>query len=181
MMKQKLIFAVYFSFCLISSVFAQEETVDADFQQRARLLTAYIQVKDTYAEKDVTAFKEALDIFRAEVKILRLKGLVFEDMARLKKVRDSLRNDAEVLSEISDIAAAKERLSSMGSHMWALVEKMKFNEQPVYLQYCPMEDAYWISEEKRIFNPFSPVIMPTCGSVVQSLSDADYVTEACCH
>ncbi|PRD52025.1 DUF3347 domain-containing protein [Sphingobacterium gobiense] len=167
-------------FSLSGTLFAQEEAADTDFLQRERLLTTYFKAKDAYAEQDLPAFKAALTAFQSEIKILRLKGLVFEDMVRLKKVRDSLRISSAELLQADNIKEAKVSLSDMGSQMWALVEKMKFSETPVYLQYCPMEKAYWVSDEKTIFNPFSPVIMPACGSVVNSLSEVDYVTEACC-
>lgn len=168
-------------FSLSGILFAQEGGADNDYLQRERLLTAYLEAKDAYADQDLPAFKAALTAFQSEIKILRLKGLVFEDMVRLKKVRDSLRIGSLELLKIDDTKDAKMSMSAVGSQMWSLVEKMKFTSTPVYLQYCPMEDAYWVSNERTIFNPFSPVIMPTCGSVIQGLSDEDYITEACCH
>ncbi|WP_437920521.1 hypothetical protein [Sphingobacterium sp. LRF_L2] len=174
--------AIAICFLLTFSSCASAQSTDSvDFQQRERLLTAYLQTKDAFAKNDIKSFKTSLGQFQAEIKTLRLKGLVFEDMARLKKVRDSLRISAEQLQQVKKVADAKASISEMGTQMWSLIEKMKFAEDPIYLQYCPMEEAYWVSEEKAIFNPFSPKIMPKCGTVVKGLTEEDYKVEACCH
>lgn len=171
---------VCFLFSLSGALFAQEGAADTDFLQRERLLTSYLDAKDAYAEQNLPAFQVALKVFQSEIQHLRLKGLVFEDMVRLKKVRDSLRRNSDDMLNANGIVEAKESFSATGSQVWALMEKMKFTENPLYLQYCPMEDAYWVSNEKTIFNPFSPVIMPACGVIVHALSEVDYIKEACC-
>lgn len=49
--------------------------------------------------------------------------------------------------------------------LWERVEKTKGLKQDVYLQYCPMKKASWLSDEAGIRNPFYGSRMLTCGTV----------------
>lgn len=175
--------AVLLTFCLLlpapRSAAGQPE--DPDYLQRERLLKAYFASKKAYAANDLPVLKTTITNFQAEAKKLRLKGLQFEDMARLKKVRDSIGLGTIAVQQVVNIYDAKDALSTLGTQLWSMLEKMPFSTEPMYLQYCPMEEAYWISDEKQIFNPFSPEIMPKCGYVVKGLTQEDYKVEACCH
>src|SRR5690625_2598678 len=39
----------------------------------------------------------------------------------------------------------------------------------IYHQYCPMEDASWLSRDDQIENPYSPETMPTCGELIERI------------
>ncbi|RYG53246.1 MAG: DUF3347 domain-containing protein [Chitinophagaceae bacterium] len=41
----------------------------------------------------------------------------------------------------------------------------KLGDKPVYLQYCPMAKASWLSNENEIRNPYYGTAMLTCGEV----------------
>lgn len=170
-----------FAWCnmMIFTSCVSAQTNDPDFAQREHLLKIYVESKGAFAKNDLQDFKANLVDFQTEIKRLRLKALQFEDMARLKKVRDSIGFGLAELQAVASINDAKRTMSVVSTQMWSMIEKMKFSENPLYLQYCPMEDAYWISEDKHIFNPFSPREMPNCGSVVKGLTEQDYKVEAC--
>ncbi|RYF87461.1 MAG: DUF3347 domain-containing protein, partial [Chitinophagaceae bacterium] len=45
---------------------------------------------------------------------------------------------------------------------------LKLSSQPIYLQYCPMKKASWLSSEKQIRNPYYGSSMLTCGEVTET-------------
>ncbi|RYF85874.1 MAG: DUF3347 domain-containing protein, partial [Chitinophagaceae bacterium] len=45
----------------------------------------------------------------------------------------------------------------------------KLSDKPVYVQYCPMKKATWLSSEKQIRNPYYGSSMLTCGEVTETL------------
>jgi hypothetical protein len=49
--------------------------------------------------------------------------------------------------------------------MIALTKQFKLSDKPVYVQYCPMADGSWLSDEKQIVNPYYGKSMLSCGSV----------------
>ncbi len=53
--------------------------------------------------------------------------------------------------------------------MYALVKNFTASQTDVYLQYCPMaangNGAYWLSDNKIVFNPYFGDRMLHCGSV----------------
>lgn len=174
-----MIFAVLSMFIFCRCATAQP--ADPDFTQRQEVLASYLATKDALASNDLNKLHQQAAAFQKVVKVMRLKGLQMEDMSRLKRVRDSIGQGAAALQTVTSIEDSKAIVSEMGTQMWSFAEKMKFADDPLYLQYCPMEEAYWLSEEKQIFNPFSPTIMPKCGSVVKGLTEEHYVVEDCCH
>ena len=53
-------------------------------------------------------------------------------------------------------------------NLWKVVEKAEKMDAPVYYQYCPMKNGYWLSKEKDIKNPYYGSSMLTCGKVVET-------------
>lgn len=156
-------------------------TDSVDFIQRGKLLENYMDIKNALANEDLAALRKGAEGFQAEVKKLRLKGLIIEDMMHLKRVRDSIRINTGQLLTTETVEAAKKPASDIATQLWTIVEKMRFDKEKLFLQYCPMEKAYWISREQKIFNPFAPLTMPSCGSVVKGLTDEQYTVADCCH
>ncbi|RYF79677.1 MAG: DUF3347 domain-containing protein, partial [Chitinophagaceae bacterium] len=44
---------------------------------------------------------------------------------------------------------------------------LKPGNEPIYLQYCPMKNASWLSSAKQIRNPYYGSSMLTCGEVTE--------------
>ncbi len=83
--------------------------------------------------------------------------------------RKILLKDAAAISETTDIKTQRERFATLSSNMIAMAEKIKLTSGTVYMDYCPMKKAYWLSSEKDIKNPYYGSAMLTCGSVKDTL------------
>ncbi|MEG2079371.1 hypothetical protein [Chryseobacterium sp.] len=53
--------------------------------------------------------------------------------------------------------------------MIALAKLFKLTDNSVYIQYCPMADAGWLSNESKIINPYYGSSMLSCGKVQQEI------------
>lgn len=84
------------------------------------------------------------------------------------KVMKSLNSDASAIAKTQDIKKQREAFKSLSKNMYDLLKTSKLST-PVYYQYCPMQDANWLSTESTIKNPYYGAQMLTCGSTVETL------------
>ncbi|WP_434978277.1 DUF3347 domain-containing protein [Daejeonia sp. YH14] len=80
-----------------------------------------------------------------------------------------LRKQATAVSQARDIKAQRAAFHHLSDNMIALAEKLKLSDQPVYVQYCPMADASWLSSDSEIKNPYYGKMMLSCGKVTKEL------------
>ena len=84
------------------------------------------------------------------------------------KVYKNLSAEAKNIAETSDIKKQRETFKSLSKNMFEVMKISKLDET-LYYQYCPMQDAYWISTENKIQNPYYGSQMMTCGKVVETI------------
>jgi hypothetical protein len=57
--------------------------------------------------------------------------------------------------------------------VYRLVKQFDPSPQPVYHTFCPMafddKGGYWLSEEKKVYNPYFGDEMLHCGKVTETL------------
>ena len=82
---------------------------------------------------------------------------------------DALRKDASQIAESRSIEKQRESFNGLSDNMIALAQKFKLADDSVYVQFCPMADASWLSAEKEIRNPYYGASMLKCGSVKKVL------------
>lgn len=76
-----------------------------------------------------------------------------------------LRKDASQIAESRSIETQRENFDQLSKNMIALTKKFKLANESVFIQYCPMAKASWLSAEKAVKNPYYGSSMLTCGSV----------------
>lgn len=140
---------------LVQHVSAQDKTV-------SQLLSHYYHIKDALvagngAEASNGATEFIKSINGVDNKIIS-EGNV-----------QSLVKDASKIADTKDINKQRQFFSSFSSNMAALAKATKLSSQPVYLQYCPMKKASWLSNEKEIKNPYYGNSMLTCGKVTETI------------
>jgi DNA-binding transcriptional regulator WhiA len=80
-----------------------------------------------------------------------------------------LTKEAGNISATKDLKKQREYFAGLSSNMATVARSFKLSNQPVYLQYCPMKKASWLSSEKQIKNPYYGSSMLTCGAVTETL------------
>jgi Cu(I)/Ag(I) efflux system membrane fusion protein len=68
----------------------------------------------------------------------------------------------------SDVSKMRESFKGISDHL-IMAAKRQGVEQTLYVQYCPMAKASWLSSNEEIDNPYYGSKMPKCGTVKETL------------
>jgi hypothetical protein len=151
-MKKYIITAALSLFSIIS--LSAQSKKDA---QVSKLYQNYIAIKSALASDDADQTSKAATEFIKTASTIDYK-LVSEGNLNI------LRKDALPFLKREQLQL-REKLFNLSDNMIALTKEFKLSEKPVYVQYCPMADGSWLSDEKQIMNPYYGKSMLSCGSV----------------
>tara|TARA_R110000751_G_scaffold3020_8_gene15617 strand:- start:2935 stop:3474 length:540 start_codon:yes stop_codon:yes gene_type:complete len=119
---------------------------------------AYNKLKIALVNTDAEAAQDA-----AEDMISKMEAVEVE--ADLKQV-------AQSIASTKDINKQRANFEKLTAGIKTFVEE-NISDGTLYYQYCPMafdgKGAYWISNEKKIFNPYFGDVMLNCGTVSEEI------------
>lgn len=137
--------------------FAQDKTAAP-----SQLLQSYLSIKNALVVGNNANASTGADEF---VKTLNGVG----DKIINEATRTALLKDATHIAASKDISHQREHFSAFSGNMIALAKAVKLSDEPLYMAYCPMKKASWLSTEKAIKNPYYGSSMLTCGSVKETI------------
>ena len=150
---KKLIFTALFSVFAVLNMSAQKS--DASI---AKLYQNYLNIKTALATDNSDEASKAANTFIKSASMVDYKVLSEGNL-------DVLRKEASVIAESRSIETQRESFGQLSNNMIALTKQFKMADQSVFVQYCPMAEASWLSAEKEIKNPYYGASMLKCGSV----------------
>ena len=151
-MKKYIITAVLTVFSMIS-VAAQKSN-----PALSKLYSQYIQIKDALASANADKTSQAAN------NLIKTAGTIDAKLLSEGNI-NALRKDATAISESRNIQKQRQFFYNLSDNMIAIAKKFKLADQSVFVQYCPMADGSWLSNEKKIVNPYYGKSMLSCGSV----------------
>lgn len=154
-MKKILLMLVLCTAALIQSGYAQQDSAKT---QPATLLNNYYALKDALVRSNSSLAATAVNEFINTLKADSAEFIIGE-------ARSALLRDASDISNSKDIKLQREKFAALSLNMIELAKSTKLSASPVYLQYCPMKKASWLSNEQAIKNPYYGSAMLSCGSV----------------
>jgi hypothetical protein len=84
---------------------------------------------------------------------------------------EKLKADAKFMSQTTNIEQQRDHFAELSKNLYEVLKALKLNKRTVYMQYCPMKKAYWLSETAAIKNPYySDKSMATCGKTAATLA-----------
>lgn len=129
---------------------------------------AYFGVKDALVKTDnKTASTEAGKLLAA-LKSLKMESLETNVHMALMNVLKPLTADAKSISESNDITQQRTMFKSLSKSMYEVI-KVSGPDAIMYYQYCPMQDANWLSMDSTVKNPYYGSQMLSCGSTVETI------------
>jgi hypothetical protein len=141
----------------------KSNTYDAVSQkQLSQLLTYYFNIKNALVVGDATSASTNAEAFTKTVNAIDYKVLSEGNI-------HTLASDAGKITETKDISKQRDYFANLSINMIAVVKAEKLTDRPVYVAYCPMKKASWLSSEKAIKNPYYGSAMLTCGQVTETL------------
>ena len=128
----------------------------------------YFSLKDALVKTDSkTASAKSKNLLSA-ITAVKMETLKMDVHMTWMKVYKDLTVDAKNISETQDIKKQRELFKSLSKNTYELKKVSKFTE-PVYYQYCPMQDANWLSKENTVKNPYYGSQMLSCGKTVETI------------
>jgi len=150
---KKLIFTTLFSLFSIISLSAQQK--DASLSQ---MYHNYLNIKNALVSDQSDEASKAANTFLKSASMVDYKLLSEGNL-------DLLRKEASKIADSRSIEMQREAFNNLSINMIALTGKYKLADESVFVQYCPMAKASWLSAEKNVKNPYYGNSMLTCGSV----------------
>lgn len=126
--------------------------------QISMLYKNYLNLKNALAKDQPNAAAKAAQIFSQNTAKVEQKTYAEAKISVLK-------NAANALAKTSSIQKQREYFDIISQQMIALARKFQVSENYVFIQYCPMADAHWLSAEKTIVNPYYGAEMLSCGNL----------------
>jgi hypothetical protein len=127
-------------------------------QQVFKLLLPYTNLKNALVAGDAKSAVSNSTQFLKLVNTIDFKVISEGNIHILSK-------NATRISETKDLNKQREYFAILSSNMVAVAKAFKLSDSPIYVQYCPMKKALWLSLEKEIQNPYYGSSMLTCGEV----------------
>ncbi|RYY42837.1 MAG: DUF3347 domain-containing protein, partial [Chitinophagaceae bacterium] len=116
-------------------------------QQLSQMLSAYYNLKNALVTGDATSAASNADQFLRTANSIDYKVISEGNVTILSK-------DAGKISSTKDLNKQRQYFADLSSNMATVAKSLKLSSQPIYLQYCPMKKASWLSSEKQIRNPY---------------------------
>ncbi len=155
-------------FLLVSILSFSANFLNLEKNQLENVYDSYFLVKESLVKTDSkSASLNAQKIITA-ITAVKMESLKTDEHAIWMKLSKALLADAQNIANSQDIDKQRKFFKSLSKNLHDLIKVSKSSE-PVYYQYCPMEDANWLSREKDIRNPYYGAKMLTCGKTVETL------------
>ena len=154
-------YIMIFCMLVLCSTGIQAQQPTAPSFKDAKLNTVYTQY---IALKDALVASKASE---AKQKAATLQKSL-ADIQNGKKASEQ----AAIIASATDLVRQRNAFSLLSNEMKTLV-KGNVASGALYLEYCPMANnntgAYWLSNEKKIMNPYFGDEMLQCGSVKETI------------
>ncbi len=148
---------------MVMSEIVQPNALDAVFD-------TYFAINDALVKTNATtATAKAAELLNA-LKALKIETLKTEEQTAVAKVMPSIMEAAKGISETKDIIEQREKFKALSKNMHEIINFYSSNET-LYYQYCPMQDANWLSRDKTIKNPYYGSQMLSCSSTVETIDN----------
>lgn len=133
------------------------------------VVSAYLDVKNALIAGDGQLTATKAKALLAQITAVQAEP---KQQAAWKKYVDKLSFDTRHISEVIKLDHQREHFAVLSSNIYQLVKTLNPNTETLYVQYCPMKKASWLSNKKDIENPYYGKEMLSCGGVKETLTAA---------
>ncbi|MFU8813294.1 MAG: efflux RND transporter periplasmic adaptor subunit [Balneolaceae bacterium] len=140
-----------------------------DFREEFKALLAhYLDGKEALFESDTEAVNKAFQQAAEKLGSIGMHRMEGDAHVRWMGQYEAIEGHLNQITETENMESRREGFSLLSQ---VLIEAVNNYAVPgvVYHQYCPMEDANWLSRNEQIQNPYAPGTMPNCGEVIERI------------
>lgn len=133
-----------------------------DNTRLSQMLQSYYNIKDALVAGNNKIASESATAF-----IKNLDGISYKLIS--EGTVNTLLKGAGTIADAKNIDKQRVAFANFSSNMADIAKALKLSDQAVYIQYCPMKKASWLSSEQAIKNPYYGSSMLTCGKVTDTI------------
>ena len=130
----------------------------------------YFSLKDALVKTDAKTASEKATALLSSITAVKMETLKMDEHVVWMKILKDLTADSKSISETQDIKKQRETFKSLSKTFYELIKVSKPSET-IYYQYCPMQDANWLSKENAVKNPYYGSKMLSCGKTVETIKE----------
>lgn len=127
------------------------------------IIRNYLALEDALIGGNATEAEAKAKVLLTSIGEVPKTGLIAGESALLLK----LEYDARHISEVNKIAHQREHFASLSNNLYTILKKLKVNDSVLYLQYCTMTKANFLSESDKGKDPYMG--MAGCSKVKETL------------
>ncbi|MEZ4950949.1 MAG: efflux RND transporter periplasmic adaptor subunit, partial [Saprospiraceae bacterium] len=146
-----------------------EETPTAFKEQLSRLTNSYLAVKDALVATDANMTSQKSESVLESLNQVDMELLEGPAHLYWMKVMKAIKAHTTKMKEASDVEIQREQFDFLSQALIKTLSAFGVAKDTFYVQHCPMANenngADWISNEKKIRNPYFGDKMLTCGTV----------------
>ena len=144
------------------------ESLKTEQNQLKVVFDSYFQLKDALIKTDSKLASDKSNDLALAIAAVKMETLTTEEHSVWMKVNTDLIAQAKSIAATQDIKKQRELFKLVSKNTYDLIKVSKA-AFPVYYQYCPMQDANWLSKESAVKNPYYGSKMLSCGKVVETI------------
>lgn len=135
------------------------------------ILRQYLDLKNQLVESNSTNAQKSATALNGKIEGLAAQALSEKEAKAFTDLKEALGKQAKELSSQSDLAKQRVAFAGLSQSMIDLFKIVSVKESSLYVDYCPMKKAYWLSTEKTIRNPYYGNAMLSCGSIKETIKE----------
>jgi hypothetical protein len=147
----KIFLLALFIVFLNSSVNAQKLTKNDNMD---KILSAYLSIKNALADNEGTSAKIKANELYSLLTSQPGKGLNHQQWNTFVYYLEPLTDDSRSIALTVIADEQRPYFAKLSVTMYELLKDLKINIIPIYEQYSPANNLYWLSETKAIKNPY---------------------------
>lgn len=135
------------------------------------ILRHYLDLKNQLVESNAPNTQKLAITLNGKIENLAPQALSEKEAKAFTSLKDALSKHAKELSSQSDLAKQRVSFAGLSQSIIDLFKIVSVKEASLYVDYCPMKKAYWLSTEKTIRNPYYGNAMLSCGSIKETIKE----------
>ncbi len=133
------------------------------------VITDYLNLKNALSNDAANNANVAANRLLTDLKSVPMEKLTTDQHKIWMQYHASLINEASAIGKTGDLEKQRSIFKTFSPDFFNVLKRLKISNIELYYQYCPMADAYWVSESQKIANPYLGQQMKSCGSTKETL------------
>lgn len=141
--------------------------------QLTKVYEAYIPMKNDFVNTDPEKVKSDAQKIKNELGSVQMELLSGEAHMEWMEYLNAMKKAIKKIIVADDIEIQREGFADFNLNFYKALKRFGLENETIYYQYCPMafdnKGAYWLSEQKKIRNPYFGEKMMKCGETREEL------------